>query len=306
MIRGGQLWVDTVGHYGVAEVPVFATRIHPTDCWGYPDWYDYKPIEGLIDVADYKFGYRIHDAFEHWQCIGYVAAVMDQVQRHDEELEVRMRIVQPRGYHKDGPVREWRLPASELRAYINIAHGAAIRAVPPVQLPGHRIEATVGEECLFCPARHVCATLQHAANTALAYSQTADMVNPVAEALGLELDLLTMAAKIIEARKSGLEEQAEAMIRRGVRVPGYTLERGQGRWKWNPTANKQEIADMCALVKPGLDIRKPLDLITPTQAKDAGVTETILDLYADRPPGAMKLSKEIDARKIFGAKPHGK
>ena len=128
-----------------------------------------------------------------------------------------------------------------------------------------------------------------------------DPVNLPPMALATELNILKDAAVILEARKTGLEQQAEMMIRNGKVVPGWALERTVGRRYWNANVPAEEIAFMGDMM--GQQLRKPLQLITPTQAIKAGIDEAVIEQYSSRPPGAVKLTRETTnhARKVFGA-----
>jgi hypothetical protein len=292
MVDGALLWVATVGLYGFAEMPVVCERIHPTDCWGTPDWWRADEIERILRVKDYKYGHRFVDAFENWQLIAYAVGLLDTLGLSDLEWIVELQIVQPRNY-QGPPVRTWRIRASDLRAYVNIARHAAERALMPDPV------ASVGPHCLDCPARHECKTLQHTAMHVVEYAGTAERVNLNAMALAAELSILERTHELLEARLTGLQEQAMARIRRGELVPGHAIAHPPGRLVWNHSPD--EVAAMGDMFK--VDLRKGLAVMTPTQAVKAGLDEAVRDTYASRPPGKAKLVTETttQARKVFGA-----
>jgi hypothetical protein len=294
MVAGAQLWRDTVGLYGYTELPVAIPRIHPTECAGTPDWWRHDPIENVLRVWDYKYGHLFVDAFENYQLIAYACGLLDFLGLSDLHTTVELGIVQPRSYHKDGPVRRWRIMGHELRGYVNRAAFAAHEALAP------NPTARAGAHCEFCPGRHECRTLQNAANSVADFMGTMDRVNLPPAALAAELTILDNAATLLEARRTGLQAQATAMIRRGERVPGFALEAAAGRLKWK--VPPEEVAQFADLL--GVNVRKPLDILTPTQAIAAGLDAAVINAqYAERPPGAMKLVPEstTQARKVFGA-----
>jgi hypothetical protein len=294
MIAGARLWRDTVGLYGMTELPVVIERIHLTECAGTPDWWRWDPIEGVLRVWDYKYGHLFVEVFENWQLIAYAVGLLDTLKLDDQITRVEMGIVQPRSYHKDGPVRRWSVMGHELRALVNRAHRAAEEAL------GENPTAKTGSHCEFCPGRHDCRTLQNAAMSVVDFSGTMDRVNLPAPAVAAELTILDAAAALLEARRTGLQQQAMAMIRRGERVPGFALEAPAGRLKW--TATPDEVAQLGDVL--GIQLRKPLDVLTPTQAIAAGLDAAVINgQYADRPKGALKLVTDTttQARKVFGA-----
>jgi hypothetical protein len=295
MQDGARLWRDTVGDYGHCETMVPIPRLHPTDCSGTPDFWRYDPIEEILWVWDYKYGHLFVDAFENWQEIAYLLGLLDFLGLDDTVVRIGMGVVQPRSYDASGTVRRWGpMLASDLRAYANRAKYAIDKSLQP------NPEATAGTHCEFCPARHECKTLQHAAMAATMYTNAMDRVNLPPHAVATELRILDAAAALIDARRTGLQQQAEALIKSGKRVPGYVIEHAQGRLKWDkPLAEIFILGDMM-----GAELRKPQEAITPTQAVQRKLLDaTLVNSYASRAPGAAKLTAESStaARKVFGA-----
>lgn len=292
MYNGAKLYARTIGPNCRLEDPVKCSRIHPTQCWGTPDaWRSDSPVR--IRVGDYKYGHRYVEVFENFQLIAYAVGVMERLNLDDTKVEVELILVQPRSYHRDGPVRSWVVPAVELRALVNIARNAAERALLP------NPTATTGTHCIDCRARHVCATLKQSVAAIVDYSGTAELAPLDIQAMGSELRILDAALKRLEARRTGLAVMVEATLRAGQRVPYYELRPGQARLKWLPDSTPEQLAMMGDLF--GVRIRKPLDVITPRQAIDAGIDEAVVLQYADRPAAAlvMKPVDTSEANKVF-------
>src|SRR5205085_9695018 len=88
--------------------------------WGTPDAWVYSPRSLTLDVFDFKFGHGFVSEFENWQLIGYAAGFLESlgIDGHaDQALRVNLHVVQPRAYHRAGPVRTWSVLASDLRPY---------------------------------------------------------------------------------------------------------------------------------------------------------------------------------------------
>lgn len=298
MAGGARLWADTLGPYGVAELPIAVPSIHPTECWGTPDWRRFDPIEGIIRVADYKFGHRFVEVFECWQLVAYMAGVLDEMEANghvDQHLRFEATIVQPRSYHRDGPVRTWQGRASDLRGLINVAAHAAAEALKP------DTPARTGPACVDCDARHECRALQaaalHYADSHVVVGHTVTAMPP--DALGAELALLQHIAKLVDARVTGLEQQALSLLTAGQRVPGFGLVEQRARETW--TAPPDEVASVAEVM--GFNVRKPLEVMTPNQARATGLPAEIVGMYSHRPRGSMKLERDTptQARKVFGA-----
>ncbi len=292
MIYGAQLWHMATGLYGFIELPVVIERIHPTQCFGTPDWWRYDPIDRKLRVWDYKYGYLYVDPFENWQLIAYAVGLIDTLGLDDQATMLELGIVQPRSYRNGGPVQKWEPRASDLRAYANQAHNASHEALAPDPV------AKTGPHCEFCPGRHECRTLQNAAMSAADFAGTMERVNLPAPAVATELHVLDAALRLLNARRDGLGEQAMSMIRRGERVPGFAVEHPEGRLAWNRPPD--EVFMLGDLV--GVELRKPAEPITPTQAKKK-IDGAVIDGYSSRPRGAAKLVTDTttQARKVFGA-----
>lgn len=294
MYNGAKLYARVLSELGNnwrLEDPVKCSRIHPTHCWGTPDAWN-KP--GVLHVGDYKYGHRFVEVFENYQLIAYAVGVMERLNIHDDtNVMCEFHIVQPRSYHRDGPVRTWKVPAMDLRPLVNIARNAAERALLP------NPTATTGQHCIDCRARHVCATLKNSVDSIVDYSNTAELAPLDIAAMGSELRILDAAKQRLEARRTGLAVMVEATLRAGQRVPHYELRPGQSRLKWLPDTTPEQLAAMGDLF--GIKTRKPLEVITPRQAIDAGIDEAVVLQYADRPPAAlvMKPVDTTEANKVF-------
>jgi hypothetical protein len=295
MLFGAAIFCAVVLQYTkspTVEKTITNSAIHPRN-FGTPDAFD-TPAPYLIEIFDYKYGHELIEVFENWQLINYFALIAVALGINtlcDERVVVRFHIIQPRGFHADGPHRIWEVKASDLRAHINMLKVSAEQsqlADPPTR---------VGPHCHYCPARRGCRTLQSVtlAMTTVSHAATAFDLPP--EGVGAELRLLSFARELIKARIEGLEAEAEAMLRAGKRVPFYTLEPGRGKWVWKKPV--KEVLAAGAMLR--LNLQKPEEAITPLQARALGWPEELLDDFAQHNPGALKLAavNSTLAKKVF-------
>jgi len=309
MIEAAELVLDDIletldpdwARYLVIEQRVNIPRVHAQN-WGTPDYRAWSRMENgrlCLHVWDFKFGHGIVDAFENWQLIDYTAGLLGEAGVNglqEQEAVVDMVVIQPRAYHRDGPVRRWRVVASDLRAYFNRLEMAAEDAtsIKPTASPHP-------DACKNCKGRHACEALQRAAYFAADYGQHYAPLELTPHALGLELRALKRAQSLLEARVSGLEAQAASSIKSGKMVPFWSLESTPGRLAWTRPA--QEVAALGQML--GLDLAAAPDVITPTQAKAkakaAKIAPEIFDAYAIRPAGTAKLTEDngTNAKRIF-------
>lgn len=323
MYIGAQLYLKTLmkgrEHLHIEEW-VDIPRIHRTECAGTPDaWaffsdareaFDSCPVgvhpdlfnQGkirLVRVPDYKYGHRFVEVYQNKQITAYSVGVMDALHLHDIDpnLWVDMVLVQPRSYHKEGPVRRWLIQAMELRALVNLIAGKVERALGP------KPPTKTGNHCLDCTARHICTTLQYAVQSIAQFAGTAERVELDSHAVGVELAMVDDALKLLEARRTGLAAQADAMGRQGKPIPNYHYEPGRTNLTYFDDVNADELiafGDLC-----NINLRRKLErkdlLVTPTQAINLGIDPKCMESYASRPKGALKLTRDdsTTAQKVF-------
>jgi hypothetical protein len=281
----GEPWLPAVR----VEMPVAIPRTH-AQCWGTPDVHVYIPDYALY-VWDLKYGHGIVEVFENPQLIDYGSGLGTHYGM-PESTPVVFRIVQPRAYHKDGVIREWRTTLLALRALINIRSNAAHEALAP------NPRFMVGPECDHCRGRHACDALQRAAGNAADISMRGHPLEMSLTAIGTESLYLRRAMTLLKARISGLDEQMLAAIRKGQRVPHFTIERSNGRTVW-AVPPKDAIAVARAME---VDISKPAEAMTPKQAIEAGLPADVVAGLSKSLPGEAKLVVDDGSteRRIFG------
>lgn len=288
MVEGAELWAEAVAQYagGDVERSIECLCIH-RDCYGTPD-FAYGPLDGTLYVSDYKYGHRYVDAFENWQLIAYAIGRMPS---YLPTVRVVLQIVQPRSYHRDGPVREWVLSGAELRDYAGILHAACAAAEQPDAI------CKTGTQCYECPVRHVCEAALHMEQSALYLSGSTIPLDTTVEAKAVRLRQIRRAADHLEQMESGLTEDLAAAVQRGINVPGFTLKAGSGREKW--TAEVTEVVALGAVM--GVDLSKP-GCITPNQARKAGLSPDIVAAYSERSAGSVSLVEDDGrmVRRVFG------
>jgi hypothetical protein len=309
MIDGAELWRDIVGLFGTAETLVKIPRIHATHCWGTPDNWRADQIEQVLRIFDYKYGHRYVEVFENWQLLAYAVGVLDELGVDLNHWWVEFVLVQPRQYGPEGQVRRWKCRASDLTTLANIAHAAAGAAIDESGNPRPDAPAATGEECRDCPARHECTLFQRQAAALVDMVGRAERFNLPPAQLGAELTVLDEALQRLEARREGLAIQAQTLMQQGAFVPGYEMRAKETREQWLDNVNHEERVQFGLAF--GVDFSKPAETITPAQARAAlkrkKIDPAVLDSYASRPRGEMKLAKSdiTRARKVFGANKHG-
>lgn len=284
MVEGADLAAGYIAEHATGPLHIeeqLSTGLH-CDCWGTPDvWFS---GDESLHVFDYKFGHRLVEPEENYQLIAYACGA------RRKETRIILHIIQPRWYHRGGPLRSWALTAEQLAEYGNRIRDrlALIDESSPLSV--------TPEGCRDCRARHICPALQEAAGGILDLTREAEPLDLDAHAIGLELTLLQQAEDLLKARISGLSTQAEAMIRSGKPVPGFAVVSNPGRERWKVPV--KEVKALGQLWGTPLVEEKP---ITPNQARKILPNPQVLSGLTERPAGS-KLEKVdlAETSRIFG------
>ena len=298
MLEAADLGVDyvqrkTKGAVGglMIEQQVFPKRIHP-DMRGTLDvgaWINCASARPHLFVADFKFGHRFVDVYENAQLIAYAAAVLDETKYDDQIVDVTLAIIQPRCYSGGGPVREWTVTAADLRGHINRLHMAVEDALGPDP------QCRPNPECGDCRGRRACRPYQLDGFRSMEYSSSAVPFDLTPDAAGLELKWLKQCAERVEGRITGLEAQIEAQLKDGQRVQWWRLENTVGREVWRSAAEALAMGETM-----GVPLARPVEPITPAQARKAGVPAEVVAGFAHRPAGGVKMVPDEGFAHVFG------
>lgn len=295
MIEGAKVYLEAVSKAWNPratlhiEERVEIMSIHP-ECWGTPDCWFFNEETNELHIFDYKYGHGYVEVFENWQLIEYAAGIMVTSGLHG--IVIVFHIVQPRTPHPQGAHRTWRVGDDTLMPYFARLKVSEQEACNP------RAFARVSPQCNNCLARHVCPSLRYATLETIdaVYMNTPERMT--AEGVGGELRYLMRAKALLDARVEGLTQEATSLIRKGERVPYFTLAQSKGRLSWNVPI--EQVLTMGELLN--VDLGKPKEAITPRQAIEAGIVEELVEVYCERTRGALKLvpSDPQEVRKIFG------
>lgn len=292
MYEGAKMYADNVGevmlflaifggpNFGIErriDIPV----IHQLS-FGTPDMFLYDQRTQTIYIWDFKFGYIIHEVYENWQLLNYLAGLITELQINglmDQRITVHMRVIQPRANHRDGPVREWVTKLSDLRGYFNILNANAHISLST------KSELHTGSHCRFCSARHACEPALKAGMGLFEVTAKPLPLELSTQALGVQLAIVRRAIDQLNYLESGYAEQIKSLIASGQRVPGWVAEMGRGRLTWKKPIN--EIIVLGDMLKK--ELRKPDQAITPNQAIKLGVDQNIVFLYSDKPKTGLNI-----------------
>lgn len=265
----------------LVEYRVHMPHIHK-DNWGTLDgavlFHDRDA--GELVISDLKAGWGIVEVWENWQLLDYTAGLLNDMIERNVPLPkvVELRLVQPRPYHREGPIRVWRFSLAEFEPYLAQLRASAAEALS--QSP----RLVTGSHCDNCKARASCPALLQ---VGYRWAEIVTGIQPAeitGESLGKHLTALGEAEKLIGALRDALEDKALADIAKGTPVAGWTTVRKESRVKW--TVPPQEVYALGALA--GIDLRKD-EAITPKQAITAGAPDWLVNSISASSPAGMKL-----------------
>lgn len=224
---------------------------------------DFGAIGPTLEVVDLKCGQGIMvEVEDNPQAKYYAFGLVDGLERNygkkwDGDMVVGITIVQPRGFHSDGPVRRWETSIAELKEWV---HGTLVPAMRATEFDE---TLTVGEWCRFCPAKLVCPML-----TSL--FQAACLANPKHlpdtsdEMIGRNFTLAAGVKHYVKA----LETEAYNRAMRGHTIPGGKLvhKKANRVWKDGAPAMFMERFGKDAMTEPQL--KSPAEMEKVPAAKE--------------------------------------
>lgn len=252
-------------------------------CRGTVDAWMYNPVTNKIHIIDLKTGYTSVQAVENWQLIEYALGVIYTLTQSGINIypttELNLIIVQPNDFAHVAP-KHWTLTVDTLT---NVYYPKLIRN--ELLALQDNAPCVTSHMCKYCPARAICPALQEAALASMDYARGATPHPLSNDALSVELRALKSAERLIQARITGLEEEAFARLKSGDKIQKIGLKPKTSAKHWiAPIDQVITAGDLC-----GIDLRKPVDVITPTQAERKGMPKEYVSLIADRTDGGLKL-----------------
>lgn len=271
------------------EKRVECPNIHELSA-GTVDAYVWDSAENTLHLFDLKYGFGVVEAVENWQLINYADGVMSYLDVIAST--VVFHIVQPRAFHKEGPIRTWSVDGDTLDALHNRLHDAALEALSDSP------ECRTGEHCKYCAGRTHCEAAISAGYNAVDMSSGVLPVNASNEELGRMLEDFKRGEEQLKYMIDAVETQLSTALRSGERVEGYRLTESRGRTMWSLSAD-----EVIALGdEHGIDLRKP-DTVTPKQAQKLGLPADIVTENSEH-SASMKLERINNdrARAVFARK----
>lgn len=247
-----------------------------------------KYENGVLTVADLKYGWRIVEPEENWTLISHAIAWCVKHQITPENIV--LKIFQPRPFHPKGNVREWPVNYVTLSGFYS-----EIDAV--LRHPSSTVCS--GSQCYKCQCLSQCPAAQIASMNAIDVAEMAFDSEIENDKLVWMLTNLKRAQEIIKQSYDAYEDLALHRLKAGGSLKGYSIQQALGQTTWN-----EGITSDVVKLMSGIDVRVD-KIMTPAQAKKAGVPEDLLNSLTHRPDNGFKLvavDENKMAEKMFGKK----
>lgn len=293
-----QFYLDYIASHQEAywpNSPIFTEQKIPIpdidpNCFGTPD--AYFIIDKVLYLFDFKYGFTPIEAFENWQLIAYASGIIDY---HTAELNyVNFHIVQPRDFKN--PIKTWTIGIDKFREY-----ELSLISTERLSLRTDHTHVLAfkptSDACKHCKARAVCNPLKTEISERMEKIQNMTTSELTPTTVGIELKDLNEASTLLDARITGLEEQAMYYLRSGKDVPHFRIGYTSPYAKWKGTPEEMNTLDEMFEGK----LKKPQEYVTPNQAIKLGVPEKLVKTYSEKPHGSAKLEqiKESEIRRKF-------
>lgn len=241
MASGVQLYLDEVrSHLETDQTVMFLVEV-PIDTD------DHQLLYGTLDAAvieverkhvvlrDFKYGFMPVEVEENAQLMYYAFGLLRQYPWIET---VDLGIVQPRGFHEDGPIRRWFTTAEHI-----IEWGE--NELLPAMLHAETDTTTIslGGHCHFCPVKLVCPKMK-TMYAAAAQAEIGDAKELDNDQLGADYGAGKRVTEYIKA----VEEEAFRRNSTGSAVPGTKLVTKQAKRVWNKGVEKifkKKFGDKC-------------------------------------------------------------
>jgi len=272
----GNSWVERRFH---------CPGIHP-DFYSMSD-FSYFSEENVLHVYDYKHGAGIVVEVEkNPQCLYYAAGIIEDLMIWDTVTKVVLHIIQPRGWHHDGPHRTWEISPDDLDAWL------FDECVPAMERTEVSRDTVAGEHCRFCPARgHQCPaimeTMEELQGLLMMASGTKGADALTNAQLGRIIELQSLSKIAFKAANT----KAFQLLTNGKEVPGLKLVASRSNRKY------KKGAETAAKKKFGKRMMSKPTFLSPAQLDALPEGKAFTARWAFKPKGSTTVAVEGDPRR---------
>ena len=284
MVNHVQMYVEHVQSRGIGywveqEILIENPTTMPGRVTGKCDGaaFNFDEATGMLYIDDFKYGHGPVEVFENYQLLIYAIGMRHKIAGVIKG--VTMSIIQPRGYHHQGPIRSWTITEAELTGY----EQQLVERMKAVHDPNRKCQS--GLHCRYCKRLAFCETAKAAGMNAIDVIHAALPDTDTPEQVAMLIDTFTHAQKTIKHLLTAVNVRGESMTLNGHPIPGYVYEPGKGHAKF---INDDKAKETAKTMGVSLVTEKT---ITPAEAKRRGLPKTIVEKLSYQPLTAPRLVK---------------
>lgn len=265
------------------------------NCWGTPDLYAILHDSLVVFLRDYKHGFGLVEVLENWQQIIYAGILSERL--NGDNYTYDLGIVQPRGFHPQGTIRLWTTDEKTLNPYWDRVKDALQKAYGSDKFPS----LIAGPWCDMCRCRLSCPSHNKVVGKAMDFNDRAVPVNMSADDKATQFILAKRMLKTLQSRVDALELQLISDYEtKGIAATHVEYSMGKGRRKWKENVTPEMVKQLGDM--ENINLAKPLEVITPTQAIQQGLDERAVMQLSEQPNTGVKLKQATAKAKLIFSK----
>lgn len=193
---------------------------------------------GRLRVIDFKYGVQPVEAINNLQMIYYALGISEKF--HHNFVDVEIKIIQPRAYHKEGSTRSHVISIEELLKWEKVFKLAVTEA------EGKNASFKAGKWCHWCDAKAVCPeiAISKVREAGLDFDDLPDtqssskkevslfLKNEVIDLDPKEISKMLKAFPYVEMYLQAIRDHAFHHLDKGGTIPGFKLVQKEGQRKW--------------------------------------------------------------------------
>jgi len=259
--------------------------------YGTADFVHYDEAKSTLHVWDYKHGAGIVvDVFANPQLMYYACGALTDLRLWKVAKRIVLHVAQPRGWHSDGPLREWSITKGELANWLDDV------LVPAMDRAQTSTDTASGDHCRFCPARWRACPQLVADEKELTKLMAKMKEKGGAKKLShKDIARLLDLGEVMKISIKAARENGFARAEGGAKIPGWKLVKARSNREFKETAEK------AAIKKFGKDkaFTTP-ELKSPAKIDTLPGGKKFTTEYAFKPEKGMQLVQASDARNEAG------
>lgn len=245
-------------------------------------------LEHILHVWDYKHGAGIMiEVQNNPQLMYYACGVLESLDLWDEVDLVVLHIAQPRGFHFDGPLREWSVYPKALWLWMQDT------LKPAMDRAMVSLDTASGEHCRFCPVNsHQCPQILDDFDELEAIMREIDrnVKGGAAELTNEQTGRFLNLLDVVKIAGKGALKTAFARMSKGTTIPGRKLVKARSNRDWIEEARaelKKRFGKRC-MTEP--ELKSPAKIDELPGGADATA------LLAFKPDKGLTVARDDDTR----------